>query len=421
MTNWLAKLDPDILATIKEIGSIADERGLPAYVVGGFVRDIFLKRRNLDLDVVVEGDALSFAQNLSSVENASLIMHRQFGTATLILPNNLKIDVATARKEKYPASGALPVVEPGSLKDDLFRRDFTINAMAIGINRQDFGHLRDDFNGLADLKKKKVRVLHKLSFMDDPTRILRAVRFEQRFQFHMEAKTLELLRAALKKKAYNAVKSERYFNEFKKILNEARPKSPISRLVQLDGLKFLGVDLKWDAKMLKSFAAIERNLAFWHEKLSNKGPLDNGLLYFMALTQRTTPHKLKEVLARFNLSKADRRKILESHELVKQSPHLKPKTLRPSQVFRLLRPFSYEATLFVRAALTEKISHQRIDNFLLKYDSIKLAVDGHDLMALGVLSDKSMGQLLDDLLDRKIDGQIRTREEELKAAEQLTK
>lgn len=416
MKNILAKLEKDVLLILKDIAVTADQRKITVYVVGGFVRDILLKRKNLDLDVVAEGDALSFAQDLAAQKGASLIMHKQFGTATLILANNIKIDMATARSERYSEPGALPVVEKGNLKDDLFRRDFTINALAVRLNGGHFGELVDEYNGLSDLWKKKIRVLHAKSFIDDPTRILRAVRFEQRFRFHMEKGTLALLKSSLAKQVFDQVKPERYFAEFKKILSEDNPKNCLIRLYQLNGFKFLGKDFHWDESIAKNTEKIGQNLVFWKENFSNKGPIEDWVVYFMVLTLKVPVLKLKDLMARFNLRRIDRERITESHEFQKVIAHLKVRKMPASQVYKLLKPFSYETILFWRALGSEKIVCKRIDEFLSKYDAVTLAVNGDDLKAAGIESGKDLGHLLDQLLSRKIDGVIHTREEELKYA-----
>ena len=193
MRNLLSKLDKNTLAILEEIGRKADEQGSLAYVVGGFVRDILLRRRNLDIDVVVEGDALLLAKMYAQQHQASLTIHNRFGTAVVKLTEGYRVDFATARKERYLHPGALPIVEKGVIRDDLFRRDFSINAMAVRINRDSWGQLVDEFGGLEDIKNKKIRVLHEKSFIDDPTRILRAVRFERRFKFIIEPGTREFL------------------------------------------------------------------------------------------------------------------------------------------------------------------------------------------------------------------------------------
>ncbi|MBM3252498.1 MAG: hypothetical protein FJZ11_06970, partial [Candidatus Omnitrophica bacterium] len=190
--NKLDKLPRARLNLLRQIGEFAQENNYLAFVVGGVVRDLYLSRKNLDLDIVIEGDGIDFARKLSKKFNAEITKHERFNTAVLILPNGMKIDIAMARKEVYEYPGALPKVSPGRIIDDLHRRDFSINAMAIDITPGGFGTLIDFFDGLKDLKDKKIKVLHDSSFIDDPTRILRAIRFEQRFKFNLDEQTFDL-------------------------------------------------------------------------------------------------------------------------------------------------------------------------------------------------------------------------------------
>ncbi|MCX5710840.1 MAG: tRNA nucleotidyltransferase, partial [Candidatus Omnitrophica bacterium] len=196
MKKYLERLPKEIRELVYFTKDLAAYRGMPAYLVGGFVRDLILGVRNFDLDIVVVGDGIKFAEYFSRALKAKLIRHKRFGTATVVLKPGLKIDIATARSEFYPHPAHLPVVKPGSLKDDLFRRDFTINAMAISLVEKDFGRLIDCYGGKNDLKARSIRVLHALSFIDDPTRIIRAIRFEQRFDFKIDPDTLKLLKEA---------------------------------------------------------------------------------------------------------------------------------------------------------------------------------------------------------------------------------
>ncbi|MBM3255763.1 MAG: CCA tRNA nucleotidyltransferase, partial [Candidatus Omnitrophica bacterium] len=183
MKNYLNNLSREFRDLIAKASDISAKVNMPAYLVGGFVRDLMLGEKNLDLDIVVEGDGIRFAEELAAALGAGLIRHVRFGTATILIGVDSKIDIATSRREHYPKPAALPLVQKGGLKDDLARRDFSINAMAISINKTSFGELIDFFGGPADLSRKKIRVLHSRSFIDDPTRVLRAVRFEQRYAF----------------------------------------------------------------------------------------------------------------------------------------------------------------------------------------------------------------------------------------------
>src|SRR4030043_511001 len=186
-------LPPPILALAKIAGREASELGLGLNLVGGVVRDLFLGRANFDFDLVVEGDAIELARKLAKDSQAKLTVHSRFGTAKITYPG-FSLDLATARNETYSQPGALPTVKPGSLKDDLIRRDFSINAMALHLNPQRFGELIDLYKGKDDLEHRLIRILHPNSFIDDATRILRAIRYEQRLGFKLETETEKLLR-----------------------------------------------------------------------------------------------------------------------------------------------------------------------------------------------------------------------------------
>jgi tRNA nucleotidyltransferase (CCA-adding enzyme) len=219
------------LDLVRSIGLLARKQGVRAFLVGGPVRDLILKLPNEDLDITVEGKAIRLAEDFAAVERgAKLTRYPAFKTATVRLPDGRLIDFATARTETYARGGAFPAVKPSGIRDDLFRRDFTINAMALSIDPGSWGELFDPFKGKADLVSKKIRVLHEKSFLDDPTRILRAARFKARLGFTVEAKTLKLLKSAIKIKVLDTIRPQRYLKDFNKILKE--PKS-------LDAIKCL--------------------------------------------------------------------------------------------------------------------------------------------------------------------------------------
>lgn len=207
---------------LKEIGQVADECNTRIFVVGGFVRDLLLGVQDVDIDIVVEADAINFAKILADRFGVKFIKHEGFKTATLE-KNGFRIDLATARKEYYKKPAVLPTVKPGTIKEDLFRRDFTINAMAISLNKGSFGELVDFFGGLADLKNKKIRVLHEKSFIDDPTRILRLLRFKHRLGFKVERRTQELMRKAIESGIFQKLKKQRIKKEIELILKEPGP------------------------------------------------------------------------------------------------------------------------------------------------------------------------------------------------------
>ncbi len=223
-----------------ETGDLASEMGCRAYAVGGMVRDLLLGIRNFDLDIVIEGDGIRFAGCLADRLHAGVTSHKRFGTATITFPDQIRVDVATARTEVYERPAALPTVTPGSIRDDMQRRDFTINALAASLMPADFGRLLDFFHGVRDLRERHIRVLHENSFIDDPTRIFRAVRFETRLGFRMVRSTEELLVEALSRSILSELEDYRIATELRLILEEPDPAGTLKRLEQLgviDGLR----------------------------------------------------------------------------------------------------------------------------------------------------------------------------------------
>jgi len=237
MKNILSGLDPVSLQLVRDIGALARARGMKAYLVGGPVRDLILGHPSLDLDITVEGRGIILAQAFAASHKGRAMTYPAFGTATVTLAGRRKVDFATARKETYARPGAFPAVEFSNIKDDLSRRDFTVNAMAVSIDPRSWGRTVDPFGGRKDLKAKKIRVLHERSFIDDPTRILRAARFSARLGFALERKTLDLLKAALRFEALDCIKPQRYMKEYNRILKEDRPQPALECLKAWRALK----------------------------------------------------------------------------------------------------------------------------------------------------------------------------------------
>ncbi|MDO8579946.1 MAG: CCA tRNA nucleotidyltransferase, partial [Candidatus Omnitrophota bacterium] len=384
MKNYLNQLDQTTRTFLKNIGREADRSKLRAYLVGGPVRDILFNKKNLDLDIVIEGDAIEFARHLAKLLKANVKIYREFGTATLLFPHR-HVDLVTARREDYPHRGALPVVMPGTLRDDLGRRDFTINAMAIALNQGNLGMLIDPFAGQEDLKAKKIRVLHDQSFADDPTRLLRAVRFEQRLGFHVEPKTLGFWKMAMKQKFYHNVKPPRYFAEFKKILGEKIPLKPLKRLYQLKGLAFFKIALNPDWKALENVQASMN-------QTNGKGlRVQPGLIYLIALLGNVSDASKEKISQRFQLTREERTSLLQSTKALKALQCISQKSCSPSRVYRLLGGFSLATILFLRGKASSRSARQRISRFLTQDQHVKLNINGTQLKLLGFASSRRMG------------------------------
>lgn len=226
------KISKNIFWIVKVVGEEADKQGIPAYIVGGPVRDIFLGVKIKDLDFVVEGDGIKFAEALNDIFKGKLAVYKAFGTATINVGND-RIDIATARKESYENTASYPKVKPSSIKDDLFRRDFTINAIAVSINKACFGTVVDFNGGVVDIKKGIIRVMHEKSFEDDPTRIFRAVRFSTRFGFKIAGSTKKLIKKALLDGILSCVNKGRIKKEIELFLQEQNPSGCLEEFARL--------------------------------------------------------------------------------------------------------------------------------------------------------------------------------------------
>lgn len=416
----LNNLPPDILKLFRQIGKIAQENNCRVFVVGGVIRDLYLGRENFDFDIIVEGDGIALAKILADKFKAKSVDHEQFCTAVLFMPNGIKIDIATARKETYEYPGALPKVTPGSIEDDLSRRDFSINAMAASLNPEDFGELIDFSDGLNDLKKKVIRVLHDLSFVDDPTRILRAIRFEQRLKFKIEDHSLMLIKEALKHRAFETIKPPRIWRELILILYEKSPKKYFMRIAAVCGLRFIHPKLRLNRDTLRLFDAIDKLLVSYEKLYPHNEPAENWFLYFMALTDALKRSEIKYVAETFNLKKDQRDKLYSFKNLNRNFFNFLGKdNLQPSQVYVMLEHLSYETILILRAKSENKIIKKRIDDFLNIYDKVKLSINGDYLTELGVSLDSGFKKILDKIFYKKLDGELRTKEEEIEYARKL--
>lgn len=419
MKKLFKNLPDNISALIKTIGAYADTENVSVYLVGGFVRDLFLGRDNFDLDIVLEKDAIVFAKGLAKKLNAEIVTHPRFMTTTLYLRDGIRVDLTTARKEEYPCSGALPTVHRGSIEDDLLRRDFTINAMAIVINKKDFGKVIDESKCLKDLKSRVIRVFHNKSFIDDPTRILRAVRFEQRFNFRFESSTRKALRDAIKHKASRNVTPGRYFDEFKKFFSEKNPAKCLKRLSLLKGLVVGDIELSLDNNNFLLIESIRKNIKWVQKNCRQKTDLSQWVIYFMALVDNISIDNVQKILNDLYFSRKDQAKVLSSkteYDIVKRMSYEK---MKPGHLYKILKPLSTEELVFFLSKCSEDSTLKCIMSFLYNYQFVEISTKGEDLLRLGVTDGKVIGKILDDLLFRKIDGEIRNKEDEMRFVEQM--
>ncbi len=417
----LGELPKPMSEFIRAAGRLADDKGIAVYCVGGFVRDIMLGFQNLDVDLLVQGDGIAFALECASCFNLKVITHRRFGTATLSGMEGFKVDIASTRKEFYERPAVLPTVSGGTIKDDLIRRDFTINAMAICINAEHFGEVVDVYGGGRDLKSGLVRALHRLSFIDDPTRILRAVRFEQRFGFKIEAKTLKWIKEAHRKRMLHHVQKHRLRGELIMIFKESHPLKSLKRLNRLCGFSYISPKLRFKRTWKVHFSGIDKAVPWFKKKLHHKRHLEPYIMYLSVFFFCLRLTDIKKAVFEFALHKGESSRILSlKQNFLKVSKELSKKNVRPSMVYRLLEPLSYEVILLIMVLSKNRLLNQRVEDFLSVYSSQRLSVRGEDFAALGIKPGPDFKKILSELLYAKIDGKLKDREEELKEAQRLS-
>ncbi|MFA5090128.1 MAG: hypothetical protein WC510_03700 [Candidatus Omnitrophota bacterium] len=419
--GYLRKLPLQIQRIISLAGDTAERNNLSAYLVGGFVRDLILGKKNLDLDIVVEGDGIKFAENLARDTHSHIIIHKRFGTATLKTGSGLKVDIATARSEIYRYPAHLPEVRTGSLKDDLFRRDFTINAMAMGITGVNSGNLIDFYGGKRDLSAGKIRVLHDLSFMDDPTRILRAIRFEQRYNFRIEKNTLSLLREAKNTGIFEKVQPHRLRDEFILSLKEERPLKEIKRIQELTGFGFLDRDLCVTKRGYGALASLDKEIRWFKQAYPKRRSLDSWLVYFMGLIDQLPTGRLKLLCRRFSFLKGEEKRIMGWRAIKADFISLlKQPDLKPSRIFSLLEPLSYEVIIMIKAKFKDKNIKKHIEDFFEIYNGMRLCISGKDIKAMGISPGPYYRKIFSAVLKAKLNGEVKDKEEEFAMIRKLT-
>lgn len=402
-----------ILEILKRAGLIAESMNFTAYAVGGLIRDLLLGIENLDVDIVVEGDGISFAKKLAEYYGAKMKPHAKFGTAQIIWPDGFSIDVATARLEYYQSPGALPTVERGSIKLDLYRRDFTINTLAIKLNPDGWGHIIDFFGAQKDLKGRVIRVLHNLSFIEDPTRIFRAIRLSERLGFQINKHTMNLIKNAIKLEVLDRVSGKRIFQELFHILEEERYIECLKRMQQIDLLRFLHKKLIFNEDMEKLFESVN-NVISWYGLLYRKEAVNKPVIRFYALTNFLNSEELKEMLDRLEIEGSLRRRLFDE-KLIAREVRLRleeKEQILGSEIYNALIPLSLEGQLFILAETKEEKVKKAISQFFTKLKDVKTELTGKDLIGMGFKEGPIIGKILRELLEARLDGKITSRNEE---------
>ena len=416
------RLPSKIFNRLREIGALANAMDAPAYLVGGLVRDLLLGHTNLDVDIAVEGDGMTFARRLADRYGAGLKIFEKFATALVVFPDGFKLDVATTRCESYAHPTALPTVKPSSIKDDLYRRDFTINALAIRLNVNRFGELVDLYGGLRDLEHKVIRVLHARSFVDDPTRVFRPIRFEQRFGFRIEKHTLTLLKEAAASDLVHRLSGPRLRNEVMRLLSEQAPIRTIRRMAEFDLLRFLHTGLAWTARLAGLLSDLGKSLAWWTKQYPRRS-LDRALVYFIGLMDELSASATGAVVKRLAMPGKETRKV----QLVKK--HLEPalrflvrhRSPRPSETYRALADLPDEGLVLLVAKARSKDIVRLVSAHVTTQQQVRPSLNGVDLKAMGLKPGPIYKKILDRLLEARLNGEVKTKADERELAKKLAK
>lgn len=401
------------------------------YLVGGFVRDLLLEQPNVDVDIAVEGDGIAFATRLAAELGGRVRPHRKFKTAVVLLPPEIlgeapawlrasgepfHVDVATTRTEFYDYPAALPRVEHASIRQDLFRRDFTINAMAISLGGGDLGTVIDFFGGYRDLRDGVVRVLHNLSFIEDPTRIFRAVRYENRYGFRMDEQTRAFAKSCVDMHLVGDLSSVRLRDELVALLGETDVEWTLSRLFELGVAKEVHPKLATGAKTIALVGRLD-DLAL---TLDLRSEVLLWRLRLAAVTRNMSHDELFVWLERLKLKRSDS-EVVRAAVVVSPllAARLGKSEMTDWEIYKTLRATPVEAVLFALATAEPGAVESRLKRYLSDIRHRTLSVTGDDLLALGMKKGPSVGRLLERLREMRVQEIIKGREPELEYARRL--
>ncbi|ADU62563.1 Polynucleotide adenylyltransferase region [Pseudodesulfovibrio aespoeensis Aspo-2] len=416
-----SRLPQKMIDFLKVAGELGQDMGWEVYAVGGFVRDILLARPNFDLDLVVEGDAIAYARRLARQLGGRVKAHVKFKTAVVILDDQ-RVDVATARLEYYEYPAALPTVELSSIKMDLYRRDFTINALALRINPGRFGQLVDFFGAEQDMKNKAIRVLHSLSFVEDPTRILRAIRFERRFEFQIGGQTLRLIKNALSLDLFSKLSGTRIMHELQLIMAEENPLACLNRMQELGIMEAIHPLLKLSADRVQVLMELGK-VNNWYKLLYLEPRVVPWKLYLLGLTMGIKRDQIGQVTSRLRFTTKEEREFLQLRDMIGDAlmrlMSWREDKSRLSRLSAILRPIPLEGVLFLMARSRKEHIRRGISQYLTRLRDVTIDVSGTDLQEMGLAPGPAYSAILVRVLEAKIDGRAQTREDQLRLAKRL--
>jgi tRNA nucleotidyltransferase (CCA-adding enzyme) len=407
------RLPARIQEILKTAGAVADTAGARLYAVGGFVRDLLLGVENADVDLVLEGDGIAFAEAFAARVGGTVRSHRKFGTAVVSLPDGYKVDVASARTEYYEHPAALPTVEHGSIRLDLYRRDFTINALAVGLHSGDYGRLLDFFGGSRDVRDGVVRVLHSLSFVEDPTRILRAARFAVRYGFTIAKQSERLIKNAVRLRLLDKLSGARILTELKLIFQETRPAAVLKVLEGFGVPEAIHPRLKGGKAEQALLERIGEVLS-WYRLLHRPVGPTPWLLYLLGWVSECPPPEARRVARRLGLPPGRLTELSEALTAFRalRRQFAKDRPLTPGLITRLLTDVPLEAVLLLMARPPSPAVERAVSDYLTRYAGVRPFLTGDDLKALGIRPGPIYRDILNSLRYARLDGRLASREDE---------
>ncbi len=387
----------------KNLDSVED-----VFLVGGFTRDLILDREPGDIDISVVGDARTFSEALADRLEATTSTGSQFLTFKIesvkTLPDVASIDIVTARSETYGGPAALPEITPASIEDDLKRRDFTINSMAISLSDSFWGNLIDPANGFGDVMRKRIKILHDSSFIDDPTRIFRAVRYAVRLGFSIDSKTSELMSSALGN--IDNLSGARIRNEFELMLREPTRVQILRKSEEIGLLGAISPGLRVGSRAHQVL-----------EEQANQGALSPNISDLLAITTSgLNEAEAAQVVERFDGPAEWGDPILGNVDLARHVGVLDQPNVLPSEIAEVLSPIPEASIRAYIAAGPPLPRRERLTEYLDKIRFVKLEITGDDLTAAGIPEGPVIGQLIDIVTRAKLNGQVRSKRDELELA-----
>jgi len=403
----LEKFLPErVFRELESIGRLSKKLGYRTYLVGGIVRDMVLGKENLDIDLIVEGDAVELARAYARERKLPYHTFEEFMTAQITLETGEKIDLATARKETYTHPGAYPKVEKATIREDLYRRDFTINTLAVELTEGRFGMLIDYFNGLKDIKDRMIRILHQLSFIEDPIRILRALRFAGRLGFRLGKPTERLLKLSVDENMLEFAPTGRINLELTYTFNEEKVLDILSLMDRYKVLHSLIPEFFMDEKREEILSRLRDTIISFEMFLDVK--VDRTSNYLMALLYHLPFDLSYKFLEKYHFSKAVRffQEYYEVKDLLKKIPE------KNSQLYKKIKFIRKDILVYVCASSPVELA-ERIIKILKKEGEKHLIISGKDLKELGIKPSPIYRKIIDDVFKKYLDDEIKSKKEAL--------